>query len=104
MRKYKGKFFEEIKITLSGKRLNPSNSVTYLFVRIDDFLRWHDQVTNITVKLNRASALLLKIRNFVKMKKKKKKKHLLCNIRLPSSIFFLVCAKNSNTVNRLIIH
>ena len=74
MRKYKGKFSEEIKITLSGKRLNPSNSVTYLFVRIDDLLRWHDQVTNITVKLNRASALLLKIRNFVKMKKKKKKK------------------------------
>ena len=73
MRKYKGKFSEEIKITLSGKRLNPSNSVTYLFVRIDDFLRWHDQVTNITVKLNRASALLLKIRNFVKMKKKKKR-------------------------------
>ena len=58
----------------------------------------------ITVKLNRASALLLKIRNFVKMKKKKKKKHLLCNIRLPSNIFIFVCAKNSNTVNRLIIH
>ena len=59
---------DEIKIKLTGKRLYPSNSVKYLSVRIDKFLHWHDQVNNITVKLNRANALLLKIRNYVIMK------------------------------------
>ena len=58
----------EIKIKLTGKRLYPSNSVKYLGVRIDKFLHWHDQVNNIAVKLNRANALLLKIRNYVNMK------------------------------------
>ena len=57
-----------MKIKLIGKRLYPSNSVKYLGVRIDKFLHWHDQVNNIAVKLNRANALLLKIRNYVNMK------------------------------------
>ena len=59
---------DEIKIKLTGKRLYPSNSVKYLGVRIDKFLHWHDQVNNIAVKLKRANALLLKIRNYVKSK------------------------------------
>ena len=50
----------EIKMKLTGKRLYPSYSVKYFGVRIDKFLNWHDQVNNITVKLNRANALLLK--------------------------------------------
>ena len=29
---------------------------------------WHDQVNDIAVKLNKANAILLKIRNYVKMK------------------------------------
>ena len=59
---------DEIKIKLTGKRLYPSNSVKYLGVSIDKFLHWHDQVNNIAVKLNRANALLLEIRNYVNMK------------------------------------
>ena len=58
-------FLEEIKIKLSGKRLYPSNSIKYLGIKIDRFLYWHDQVNSIAVKLNRANALLLKIRNYV---------------------------------------
>ena len=45
---------DEIKITLTGKRLYPSNSVKYLGVRIDKFLYWHNihnQVNTIAVKL-----------------------------------------------------
>ena len=60
--------YDEMKIKLTGKRLYPSKSVKYLGVRIDKFLHWHDQVNNIAVKLNRANALLLKIRNYVNMK------------------------------------
>ena len=59
---------DEIKIKLSGKKLYPSNSIKYLGVKIDGFLHWYDQMNKIAVKLNRANALLLKIRNYVKMK------------------------------------
>ena len=34
----------------------------------NEFLHWHDQVNSIAVKLNRADALLLKIRNYVNTK------------------------------------
>ena len=57
-----------IKIKLSGKRLYPSNSVKYLGIKLEKFLHWHDQVNSISVKLNRANALLLKIRNYVLFK------------------------------------
>ena len=59
---------DDIKIKITGKRLYPSNSVKYLWVRIDKFLHWHDQMNNIAVKLNRANVLLLNIRNYVNMK------------------------------------
>ena len=59
---------DEIKIKLSGKRLNPSNSITYLGVKIDRFLHCQDQVNSIAVKLNRANASLFKIRNYANMK------------------------------------
>ena len=61
-------FLDEIKIKLSGKRLYPSNSVKYLGIKLEKFLHWHDQVNSISVKLNRANALLLKIRNYVLFK------------------------------------
>ena len=54
-----------MKIKLSGKRLYPSNLVKYLGMKIDRFLHWHDQVNSIAVRLNRANALLLKIRNYL---------------------------------------
>ena len=38
-----------------------------LGVRINKFLHWHDQVNSNAVKLNIFNALLLKIRNYVKM-------------------------------------
>ena len=40
----------------------------YLSVKIDIFLHWHNQGNSIAVKLNRANALLLKIRNYINMK------------------------------------
>ena len=64
-----GKYYlMKSKLNFHEKRLYPLNSVKYLGIRIDKFLHWHDQVNNIAVKLNRANALLLKIRNYVKMK------------------------------------
>ena len=54
-----------IKIKLSRKRLYPSKSVKYLGVKIDENLNWKDQPYDIVTKLNRANALLCKIRNYV---------------------------------------
>ena len=59
---------DEIKTKLRGKSLYPLNSIKHLGVHIERFLRWHDQINSIALKLNRANALLLKIRNNVNMK------------------------------------
>ena len=93
--------FDEIKIKLTGKRQYPSNSVKYLGVRIDKFLHWHDQVNNIAVKLNRANALLLKIRNYVNIKTLRNIYNTIFDSHLTYSC--IVWAQNIDTVNRLII-
>ena len=54
-----------IKIKLSRKRLYPSKSAKYLAVKIDENLKWKDQTYDTVSKLNRANALLYKIRNYV---------------------------------------
>ena len=83
---------DEIKIKLSGKRLYPSNSVKYCGIKIDRFLHWHDQVNSIAVKLNRANALLLKIRSYI-------------NTNFDSHLSYscIVWAQIINTVRRLIV-
>ena len=83
---------DEIKIKLSGKRLYPSNSVKYCGIKIDRFLHWHDQVNTIAVKLNRANALLLKIRSYI-------------NTNFDSHLSYscIIWAQIINTVRRLIV-
>ena len=54
-----------MKIKLSRERLYFSKSAKYLGLKIDEDLNWKYQTHNITTKLNRANALLYKIRNYV---------------------------------------
>ena len=54
-------------------------SVKYLAIKIDQNLNWKDYINDIVVKLNRANALLIKIRKFVNMTILKTF-NLLCNI------------------------
>ena len=54
-----------IRIKLNRKRLYPSTSVKYLGVKIDESLNCKDHIHGIATKLNRANALLFKIRNYV---------------------------------------
>ena len=64
--KHKNKKLEcPIKIKLSRKRLYPSKSVKYLGLKTDENLNWKVQTHDIATKLNRANALLYKIRNYV---------------------------------------
>ena len=92
---------DEIKIKLCGKRLYLPNSIKYLSVKIDKFIHWHDQVNTIAVKLNRANALLLKIRNYLNIKTLRNIYFAIFDSHLNYSC--IVWAQNINTVRRLII-
>ena len=95
------KFNDTVKIILSGKRIYPTASVKYLGVKIDQHLTWQHHINDLSVKLNRANALLFKIRKFV-------------DDKILRSIYFaifesnlnycsLVWAQNYNAINRLVI-
>ena len=95
---------DKIKIKLSGKRLYPckiSWQILTLIDNIDRFLHWHDQVNSVAVKLNRANALLLKIRNYVNMKTLRNIYFAIFHSHL--SYLCIVWARNVYTVRRLII-
>ena len=92
---------DKIKIKLSGKRLDRSNSVKYLGLKIDRFLQWHDQVNRIAVKLNKANALLLEIRNYVNTEALRIIYFAIFDSHLSYSC--IVWAQNINTVRRLIV-
>ena len=98
--KQRKKLGTKIKIKLNRKRLYPSQSVRYLGIKTDQNLNWKDHIKDIVVKLNRANALLFKIRNFV-------------NITILKTIYFsifdshinyanLVWAQNSNAMSRIL--
>ena len=59
------KFNDAVKIKLSGKKIYPTASVKYLGVKIDQHFTWQHHINYLSVKLNRANALLFKIRKFV---------------------------------------
>ena len=57
-----------LKRKLNGKRLYTTDSVKYLAIKIDENINWHQQINNVAVKLNRANAMLSKVRHFVDKK------------------------------------
>ena len=62
------KFEGDLKIKLCGKRLYPTESVKYLGVKIDTNFSWQYHVNDLSIKLNRANALLFKMRKYVNLK------------------------------------
>ena len=91
----------DLKIKLCGKRLYPTESVKYLGVKIDTNLSWQYHVNDLSIKLNRANALLFKMRKYVSLK-------------ILRSIYFaifdsylsyccLVWAQNRGTIQRIVI-
>ena len=52
-------------VKFKGKRIYPTATVKYLGVKIDQYLTWQHNISNLSVKRNRANDLLLKIRKFV---------------------------------------
>ena len=58
----------DLKIKLCGKRLYPIESVKYLGVKIDTNLSWEYHFNYLSTKLNRANALLFKMKKYVNLK------------------------------------
>ena len=58
----------DLKIKLRGKRLYHTESVKYLDAKIDTNLSWQYHVNDLSVKLNKANALLFKMRKYVSCK------------------------------------
>ena len=50
------------------KKLYPTPNMKYLGVKIDENLNWHHHINDLAAKLNRANALLFKIKNYVNQK------------------------------------
>ena len=65
---FKSKFEGDLKTKLCGKRLYPTESVKYLGVKIDSNFSWQYHGNDLSIKLNRANALLLKMRKFASLK------------------------------------
>ena len=55
------KLESDLKIKLCGKRLYPTESVKYLGAKIDANLTWQHHLNDLSIKLNRANALLFKM-------------------------------------------
>ena len=60
------KFEGDLKVNLCGKRLYPTKGDKYLGVKIDANLSWQYQDNDLSIKLNRANAVLFKMRKYVK--------------------------------------
>ena len=95
------KFEGDFKIKLCRKRLYPTESVKYLGVKIDTNLSWQYHINDLSIKLNRANAVLSEARKYVSLK-------------ILRSIYFaifdsylsyccLVWAQNYSTIQQIII-
>ena len=55
----------QLKLKLNEKRLYQTSSVKYLGTIIDQYLNWQDHINSTAIKLNKANAMLYKVRQFV---------------------------------------
>ena len=60
----------DLEIKLHRKSLCETNSVKYLGIQIDEISTWKWPINLVAVKLNKANAMLSKLRNFQDKKKK----------------------------------
>ena len=99
------KFEGDLKIKLCGKRLYPTESVKYLHVKINTNLSWQYHVNDLSIKLmlimNRANALLFKIKKKVSLKILKSMYFVIFDSYL--SYCCLVWAQNCSTIQEIII-
>ena len=95
------KFEGDLKIKLCSKRLYPSESVKCLGVKISTHLSCQYHVNDLSMKLNRANALLFNMRKYVSLKILRFIYFAIFDSYL--SYFCLVWAQNCSTIQRIVI-
>ena len=95
------KFDDDLKIKLCGKRLHPTESIKYLGVKLDTNLSWQYHVNDLSIKLNRANALLFKMRKYVNLKILRSIYFAIFDSYI--SYFSLAWAQNCSTIQRIIM-
>ena len=85
----------------NGKLLYPTDSVKYLGIIIDKNVNWHHQISIVDAKLNRANAMLSKIRRFLNFNTLKPINHATLESHLNYSL--KVWAQNANSIERLLV-
>ena len=58
----------DLKIKLNGKRIYETDSVKYLEIQIDKRLTWKQQINHVALTINKANALLSKLRHVLDIK------------------------------------
>ena len=58
----------QLKLKHNGKMLYQTSSVKYPGIKIDHYLNWQDHTDKIAIRLNKANAMLCKVRQFVNEK------------------------------------
>ena len=91
----------DLKIKLCGKRLYPTESVKYLGVKSGANLTWQHHVKDLSIKLNRANAVLFKMRKYISLKILRSIYFVIFGSYL--SCCCLVWAQNFSTIQRILI-
>ena len=89
----------DLKIKLNGKRLYEVGSVKYLRIQIDKRLTWKQHVNHLALKLNKANAMLSKLRHVLDIKNLRSVYYAIFESHLCYAS--LVWAQNNNSVERL---
>ena len=89
----------DLKIKLNGKRLSETDSFKYLRIQIDERLTWKQQVNYVALKLNKANAMLSKLRHVLDIKTLRSVYYAIFESHLCYAS--LVWAQNTNSVKRL---
>ena len=91
----------DLKLKLNGKRLCPTKSVQHPGIKIDESLTWNEHINDIAIKLNRANALLYKVREFVNTRVLKLIYHAVFDCYL--NYANIVWGRNKNSLNNLFL-
>ena len=91
----------QLKLKLNGKRLYQTSSVKYLGIKIDQYLNWQDHTNNITIKLNKANAMLYNVRQFVNQRTLISIYHAIFNSHL--NYASIVWGQTKSSINRVFI-
>ena len=89
----------DLKIKLNRERLYETDSVKYLGIQIDKRLSWKQQINHVAVKLNKANAMLSKLRHTLDIKTLRSVYYAMLESHLCRAS--LVWAQNTNSVKRL---